>query len=213
MFSKKKIYALVVSFLVVGLLISSCGSSAKDDTYTIAYGSDLDPADIADLIGINALSEDYGVEVVQLTEDSSVVAGLIRGDVQIGNIGLPDAIKAYTVGVPLKIIMPANMVMEFVLIGQPGIITVEDLAGKKVAYHAPGSGTEILPRMLVKQSGSITEDDVEWIILPESPNRAAAMEAKRIDVTALEFADVLTLIESRAMTDLEELKHHFPGCP
>ena len=183
------------ALIILSLLLSACGSLGAKTT-TIAYGSDIDPADIADQIGLNEFGKKQKTEVVELTEDSGAVAGLIKGDIQIANIGLPDAIKAYQMGVPLKVIFPANMVMEFVLIGQPGIKTVEDLVGKKVAYHAPGSGTEILPRMLVKQSGTVTEDQIEWIILPESPNRAAAMQANRIDVTALEFADVLTLQES-----------------
>lgn len=184
-----------VFIIILSLLLPSCQSAASKQT-TIGYGSNIDPADIADLLGIDAFSKNHTVKVVELTEDSGVVAGLIKGDVQIANIGLPDSIKAIQMGVPLKILFPANMVMEFVLIGQPGIKTVEDLKGKKVAYHAPGSGTEILPRMLVSQSDTIEETDVEWIILPESPNRAAAMQANRIDVTALEFADVVTLQES-----------------
>lgn len=201
MYHSKKLWFVVSMIMLVSLLAVSCSQapgagSNQSKKITIAYGSDIDPADIADLLGVDTFSNGKDVNLVELTEDSAVVAGLIKGEVQVGNIGLPDAIKAVAVGVPLKIIMPANMVMEFVLIGQPGIKTVEDLKGKKVAYHAPGSGTEILPRMLVRQSGTITEDDVEWIILPESPNRAAAMQADRIDVTALEFADVLTLMES-----------------
>jgi ABC-type nitrate/sulfonate/bicarbonate transport system substrate-binding protein len=203
--------SLVLGLLVLGLLLAACGAPpaaaptaapepAAPEAATslrIAYASDLDPADIADQIGLGVLQEEHGIAntTTMLNEDSAVVAGLLRGDIDIGNLDLTAAIKAYQVGVPLKVLMPANMAVEFVLIGQPGIATVEDLGGKRVAFHAPGSGTEILPRLLVRQSGAVSEDDVEWIVLPESPNRAAAMEADRIDVTALEFADVLTLRE------------------
>jgi ABC-type nitrate/sulfonate/bicarbonate transport system substrate-binding protein len=163
----------------------------------LAYASDLDPADIADQLGLDVLKEKYNLEtsVTELNEDSAVVAGLISGDIDIGNMDVTAAIKAAQVGVPVVVLMPSNMAVEFVLIGQPGIKTVGDLSGKRVAFHAPGSGTEILPRLLVRQSGTVQEDAIEWIVLPESPNRAAAMEAERIDVTALEFADVLTLRE------------------
>lgn len=193
--NRQYICTILAAILILSTLLTAC-QGAGQKPVTIAYGSNIDPADVADQLGIDEFAKKHPNKVAELTEDSGVVAGLIKGDVHIGNIGLPDAIKAIQMGVPLKIIMPANMVMEFVLIGQPGIKTVADLKGKKVAYHAPGSGTEILPRMLVKNSGTITENDVEWIILPESPNRAAAMQANRIDVTALEFADVLTLLES-----------------
>jgi ABC-type nitrate/sulfonate/bicarbonate transport system substrate-binding protein len=170
----------------------------------IAYASDLDPADVADQLAFDLLNEKYGVEttVTELNEDSAVVAGLISGDIDIGNMDVTAAIKAYQVGVPMLVLMPANNAVEFVLIGQPGIKTVQDLRGKRVAFHAPGSGTEILPRLLVRQSGDVSEDEIEWIVLPESPNRAAAMEADRIDVTALEFADVLTLREGGKQYEL-----------
>jgi|SRR5690606_9841040 ABC-type nitrate/sulfonate/bicarbonate transport system substrate-binding protein len=191
---------IFISLLIVALMSIVYGGAVvgaqEDKTLRVAYGSDLDPADVADLLGLDILEEmGYTVEIVEMTSDSNAVAGLISGELDFGPLGMPDAIKAMHIGVPLRTIMPSNMVFEFVLIGQPGITSVEDLAGKRVAYHGPGSGTEILPRMLVRNSGTITEDDVEWIILPESPNRAAAMEANRIDVTALEFADVLTLRE------------------
>jgi NitT/TauT family transport system substrate-binding protein len=172
--------------------------AAAGGTLKVAYASDLDPADVADQIGFGIVKDKYGIdlEVTQLTEDAAVVAGLLRGDIGIGNLDVTAAIKAAQVGVPLRVLIPANMAVEFVLIGQPGIKTVQDLKGKKVAFHGPGSGTEILPRMLVEKADGIEQSDVEWIVLPESPNRAAAMEANRIDVTALEFADVVTLQEA-----------------
>ena len=184
----------LVGIFIFTLLLSSCGGGSE--SINIGYGSNLDPADMDDALGIKELEKKLDVSVVEMSQDSNVVAGLIKGEIQLASIGCPDTIKAIQMGVPLKIIFPADMVAEFVLIGQPGIKTVEDFVGKKVAYHGPGSGTEILPRMLVNQSGTVTDDQVEWIILPESPNRAAAMQAKRIDVTALEYADVLTLLDS-----------------
>ncbi|NJL33275.1 MAG: ABC transporter substrate-binding protein [Chloroflexaceae bacterium] len=203
-----------VLLVCAGLLLAACTSApapaapeeaaeapaaeepaSADNTLRVAYASDLDPADIADQMGLTNLEESYDVEVSYLAEDSAVVAGLLRGDIDVGNLDVTAAIKAFQVGVPLTVLMPANDAVEFVLIGQPGITSVEDLPGKSVAFHAPGSGTEILPRLLVAQSDTVSDEDIEWVVLPESPNRAAAMEADRIDVTALEFADVLTLRE------------------
>jgi ABC-type nitrate/sulfonate/bicarbonate transport system substrate-binding protein len=157
----------------------------------VAYASDLDPNDIADQFGLQAA----GAEVAELTEDSAVIAGLIRGDVDVGNIGLTEAIKAAQTGVPIKIFYVSQKRFEFVMVSQESIKTFDDLAGKKVAYHAPGSGTEILQRVLVRQHDPSLENKIDWTVLPESPNRAAAMIAGRIDVTSLEFADVLTLQE------------------
>lgn len=167
------------------------GEDGGTEGLRVAYASDLDPNDIADQLGIQA-SE---AEVVELTEDSAVIAGLIRGDVDVGNIGLTEAIKAAQTGVPIKIFYVSQARFEFVMVSQEDIKTFDDLAGKKVAYHSPGSGTEILQRVLVRQYDPALEDKIDWVVLPESPNRAAAMIAGEIDVTSLEFADVLTLQE------------------
>lgn len=186
------------------LLLAACGGDEEEaqpaeeaaepaavstEGLRVAYASDLDPNDIADQFGLRAA----GAKVIELTEDSAVVAGLIRGDVDVGNIGLTEAIKATQTGVPLKIFGVSQRRFEFVMVSQPEITDLSQLAGKRVAYHAPGSGTEILQRVLVRQFDPALEKKIKWVVLPESPNRAAAMLAKRIDVTSLEFADVLTL--------------------
>lgn len=183
--------------LVTVVFASACGGgpTAGDGgevrALRVAYASDLDPNDIADQIGLRSI----GAEVTELTEDSAVIAGLIRGDVDVGNIGLTEAIKAAQTGVPVKIFYVSQRKFEFVMVSQPEITSFDDLAGKRVAYHAPGSGTEILQRLLVRQHDPALEDKIKWVVLPESPNRAAAMIAGEIDATSLEFADVLTLQE------------------
>lgn len=190
--------------LFAGLLLiaTACGGDGASSTsggeggsstegIKVAYASDLDPNDVADQFGL----QESGAEVVELTEDSAVIAGLIRGDVQVGNIGLTEAIKAAQTGVPIKIFYVSQKRFEFVMVSRGDIKNFDQLAGKKVAYHAPGSGTEILQRVLVRQHDPALEDQIDWVVLPESPNRAAAMLAGEIDATSLEFADVLTLQE------------------
>lgn len=198
-----KRYRLVALLIGLMLIAAACGGGEGTDAggdggedggtegLRVAYASDLDPNDISDQFGIQA----SGAEVVELTEDSAVIAGLIRGDVDVGNIGLTEAIKASQTGVPIKIFYVSQQRFEFVMVSQENIKTFDDLAGKKVAYHSPGSGTEILQRVLVRQHDPALEDKIDWVVLPESPNRAAAMIAGEIDVTSLEFADVLTLQE------------------
>lgn len=192
-----RLLTLVVGLALVAVACAdddSGGSSGSEDsveTIKVGYASDLDPNDVADQIGIGAA----GAEVTELTEDSAVIAGLIRGDLHVGNIGLTEAIKAAQTGVPLKIFYVSQARFEFVMVSQPEIKSFDELAGRKVAYHSPGSGTEILQRALVRQHDAELEDKIDWVVLPESPNRAAAMIAGEIDATSLEFADVLTLQE------------------
>ena len=167
------------------------GGETSTEGLRVAYASDLDPNDVADQFGL----QEAGAEVLELNEDSAVIAGLIRNDVDVGNIGLTEAIKAAQTGVPIKIFYVAQQRFEFVMVSRAGIKSFDQLAVQRVAYYAPGAGTEILQRVLVRQHDPSLEKAIKWVVLPESPNRAAAMLAGEIDVTSLEFPDVLTLQE------------------
>ena len=169
----------------------AAAGDACEEALTVAYASDLDPNDVADQFGIR----EAGAEVTALTEDSAVVAGLNSGNFDIGNVDMTAAIKAIQGGVPLKIVYVSQDLPEFVMVSQPEITELEQLDGKTVAYHSPGSLTEILQRELVRQNNPELEDKIDWTVLPESPNRASAMVAGRIDATTLEFLDVATLQE------------------
>lgn len=184
--------ALVV-VLAATVAVSGCTTDAPADgtdaPLRIAYASDLDPNDIADQFGIRA----SGAEAAALTEDSAVTAGLQNGNYDLGNIDITAAIKAIQAGIPLKIVYVSQNLPEFVMVSQSDITDLAGLEGKTVAYHGAGSLTEILERELVRQNVPEIDDTINWTVLPESPNRAAAMVARRIDATTLEYLDVLAL--------------------
>ena len=182
----------VAGLVLAAFTLAACGGGggeAAGGGLTVAYASDLDPNDIADQIGL----AEAGAEASYLTEDSAVVAGLQNGDFDIGNIDMTAAIKAIQGGVPLKIVYVAQDLPEFVMVSQADITSFDQLAGRTVAYHGPGSLTEIVQRELVRQFDPALEDAIEWTVLPESPNRAAAMLAGRIDATSLEYLDVVSI--------------------
>lgn len=184
---KHKVLAMLA---LAAVALTACGGGqAGGGALKVAYASDLDPNDIADQLGVT----ESGAEVSYLTEDSAVVAGLQNGDFDIGNIDMTAAIKAIQGGVPLKIVYVAQNLPEFVMVSQADITSLDQLAGRTVAYHGPGSLTEIVQRELVRQSDPALEDQIEWTVLPESPNRAAAMLAGRIDATSLEYLDVVAI--------------------
>jgi len=179
---------------VAALGLTGCASSTPAGggsaaPLRIAYASDLDPNDIADQFGIQAA----GAESTALTEDSAVTAGLQNGNYDLGNIDITAAIKAIQAGLPLKIVYVSQNLPEFVMVSQSDITDLQGLEGKTVAYHSAGSLTEILERELVSQNVPEIDSSINWTVLPESPNRAAAMVAGRIDATTLEYLDVLAL--------------------
>jgi ABC-type nitrate/sulfonate/bicarbonate transport system substrate-binding protein len=194
----------VVAALAAALALAGCSSSGSEPQdnssapLKVAFASDLDPADIADYLG----AQESGAEITALNEDSAVMAGLQNGNFDIGNMDGASAIKAAQSGIDVKIVYVSQVIPEFVLVAQSQYKNIGDLAGARVAYHGPGSPTETLPRELARQSGPDLENQINWSVLPESPNRAAAMLGRQIDATALEFGDVLTLQDEGEFTVL-----------
>ncbi|WP_197375815.1 ABC transporter substrate-binding protein [Mycolicibacterium baixiangningiae] len=190
--------ALAAALTIAGCSSGESGSEASDAPLKVAFASDVDPADIADYLG----AEKAGASITALNEDSAVVAGLQNGNFDIGNMDGASAIKAAQSGVDVKIVYVSQVIPEFVLVAQPQYKSVADLSGARVAYHGPGSPTETLPRELARQTGPDLENQINWSVLPESPNRASAMLGQQIDATALEFGDVLTLQDEGEFTVL-----------
>jgi NitT/TauT family transport system substrate-binding protein len=177
---------------------AASGEPASTEGMRIAYASALDPNDIADQFGLDAA----GAEVTTLNEDSAVVAGLQRGDVDVGNIDFNNAIAAVSEGLPIKVIYISQRTPEFVLAARPEIATVADLAGKKVGFQEPGSQTEILARNIVEQQAPEIADDVEFLALPESSRRAQAMAAGRLDASPIESINLAALQKEGDYTQL-----------
>lgn len=191
-------------FIVVGLILVSCAGTGTDgdpdqvgtdgstEGLKIAYGSDLDPNDVADQFGVRAA----GGEVTPLNDDTQAFAGLTRGNFDVANVGFIETIRAAQAGVPLRIFYVAQRKFEFVSVSQADIETFSELAGKTVANYSENAiEAKVLLRDPVAEVDPSLVDQVQWIVMPESPNRAAAMLAGRIDATTLEFSDYLRLTQ------------------
>jgi ABC-type nitrate/sulfonate/bicarbonate transport system substrate-binding protein len=155
----------------------------------VAYASALDPNDIADQFGLQAAK----AKVQTLNDDSAVVAGLLRRSIDVGNVDYDAAMKAKATGVPIKVIYVSQTKPEYVFVARPEISSLEQLSGKNVGYHAPGSQTEIFARNLVKEKVPGIYGKVKFVALEESSRRAQAMEAKRLDASSLEAINLAQL--------------------
>lgn len=187
-----------------GLLTAACGSDggeaapSADTPLKVGYASALDPNDVADQLGLQLA----GAEVTTLTDDSAVVAGLLNDSLDVGNVDFDAAIKARGEGVPLKILYVSQMRPEYDLVARPEITSLEQLAGMRVGYHAPGSQTEIFVQSLLKQEIPDQYDQVEFLALEESSRRAQALAANQLDAAVLE---AINYAELKKQGDYNEL--------
>ena len=192
---RKVLYAAAVGLAC--LVVAACGddggeatdSAASSAALRAAYASALDPNDVADQFGLEAAK----AQVQTLNDDSAVVAGLLRHSIDVGNVDYDAAMKARATGVPLKVIYISQTKPEYVFVSRPEVPSLDQLAGKRVGYHAPGSQTEIFARSLVREKAPAVYDKVKFLALEESSRRAQAMEAKRLDASSLEAINLAQL--------------------
>jgi ABC-type nitrate/sulfonate/bicarbonate transport system substrate-binding protein len=168
---------------------SGGGQNGSPAGLRVAYASALDPNDVADQFGLQAAK----AKVQTLNDDSAVVAGLLRGSIDVGNVDYDAAMKAKATGVPIKVIYVSQTKPEFVFVSRPQIGSLAQLAGKRVGYQAPGSQTEIFARNLVKEKAPAAYSKIKFLALAESSRRAQALVAGRLDGTSVEAINLAQL--------------------
>jgi NitT/TauT family transport system substrate-binding protein len=122
-----------------------------------------------------------GVEITNFATDRERDAALAGGRAQAANVAGHTALIMAEAGLPIKIVLLEDVSLEAdAIIAGPGIDSVADLAGKKVAYEE-GATSDILLRYALSQEGmTIEDDDIEVVPLPASDAGAAAI-AGRVD--------------------------------
>lgn len=180
--------------LSAGLLLSACGggdggTGDSEKPLRVYYASSLDPSDMADLMGLAKVPTTVGT----LKDDSAVVAGLLRGSVDVGNVDMQAALEAAGQDIPIKIIYVSAVSPEYIMVSRSDVSSLDDLAGKKVGFHSQGSQTEVFVKQLIEEKAPDIAGEVDFVALENSPRRAQALVGKKLDATSLETIDYAQL--------------------
>jgi NitT/TauT family transport system substrate-binding protein len=101
----------------------------------------------------------YGVDITGILTSQgggTSVRNTMAGDLPFGEVALAAAVEAINNGVPLRIIgSGAQSIADILWTAKKGspLRSIEDLVGKKVAFTAPGSVTNMLILMSLKKKG------------------------------------------------------------
>jgi NitT/TauT family transport system substrate-binding protein len=145
---------------------------------TVAYpspGPNLLPFLLEKELGLFR-EEGLSLQLVLVRSGSVSVRGLIAGNFDYGvNVGtiLDAAIRARQ---PLKIIVTTALV-RYSLMTQPGIQSMADLKGKKIAVSAIGSDSDIVAREILRRHNLNPLRDVIFVAVGASRERFAALVA------------------------------------
>jgi ABC-type nitrate/sulfonate/bicarbonate transport system substrate-binding protein len=188
--------ALVLAAATVAL--AGCGNGRHEarpsrPALEVGYAFGFDAGNVADRIAFDRLRQS-GITIRTRTLGSvaDTVVALVRGNVQLATVPYSTAIRAVDEGAHVRVVLGADMASDFVLVGRPGIESVEALRGRRVAYDTVGLDGETLVHEALARAG-VPISDVKLSALGASSARAAELAAMKTDAAVLDEGDYLRL--------------------
>ena len=214
---KKRILALALA-CVMALSLAACGSK-KEETKaaettaaeTTAEETKAEEAASEEPITLNvAYMPNYGslwavttamekgyfeeagitVNLTAFQDGPTIISAMESGSIDIGYIG--QGAHKLSIQGNAKIFALSHISNGDAVIGGPNVKTLEDLAGKKVAYSSGTSSEDILKKALEK--AGLTMDDIEAVEM-EAANIVTAMLSGGVDACATWSPNSLKILE------------------
>jgi ABC-type nitrate/sulfonate/bicarbonate transport system substrate-binding protein len=95
-----------------------------------------------------------------------LAAGVSRNEVWIAEMGLPPFLKAYSEGLPARVIGSSTVQqLDHYLVSRPETTAMTELRGKRLGILSAGSCDDYFARSLLRSSGLEADRDVELVAL------------------------------------------------
>jgi ABC-type nitrate/sulfonate/bicarbonate transport system substrate-binding protein len=210
--------ALLVFVVVLAVLAATgCGDKGEaQESIDVGYAFGADVGDVGDRLAFRELERRSGIRARfrDMGGTSEAVVGLTRDDVELAQIPYRQLLDAIASGAPVDAVLGSNMAAELVLVGGRGVSNAADLRGKRIAAAFPRGGGDILIGKVLEAAG-LTRGDAHIVYIDESPSRAAALSAGRIDAAILDYVEleVLRGRDAGDFTLLDRAVDRFPRIP
>ncbi|HEY1269062.1 MAG TPA: ABC transporter substrate-binding protein [Candidatus Binatia bacterium] len=201
------------SLLLAALILSAARADALERVI-LGYsgvGSGEEVHHLAKQVG---LFKKYGldVEIVYIPGGSTVVQGMVSGEIQFGRGSPSEVVSANVAGFHLKMI--AALINKFVysFVTPPSITKPADLKGKNVAISRFGSGSDFITRMALKSWGLDPAKDVTILQIGNSPERLAAVASGKVHGSILSLSQTprAKKMGLRVLADLSQVDAEYP---
>jgi NitT/TauT family transport system substrate-binding protein len=194
--SKKIAFVAVLVFIVASLLIA-CGDPEEAGVVRIkvAYPSTPDFSDLPSLMAYDRLVEKgYAVLPTFFSDDALSIEAVSRGEAELGTGGARAVVAAMSKGASLVFIVEQTA-NEWSVYTVKAIQECSDLDGMRLAIHSESGSSAMMTRAYINENcGGIQP---QWMIIPGSENRAAALMAGEIDATPAELSDAVAIETQR----------------
>ena len=206
-------YRLLLAFLIVAL---GGGESALAKSVTFAYQTPTLNSVLPLMIGTDFgffAAEGLDVKTVFIRGGPTAIAALIGGDVDYTVVAGVPAVRSIVQGAPLVIVGGMQPYMDYTLIGAKGITQPHDLKGKIVGVTGAGGIAEYAAVEGLAKKGLVRDRDYKILYgVGNSPTRAQALEAGRIQASPFSFMERLEL-EQKGFPVLFDIGNVIPGFP
>lgn len=181
-FSSKR--ALAVLIVTAGYLMPVTLARA-DQKIRMAYISDSPGSSAPYWIAKEAnLYKKHGldVELIFINGSTRGVQSLVAGDIEFAGAVGTSAINGKLAGGDIVIIDSLVNTLPYYIIGSPKIKSPEDLKGRTLATHIPGTSADFAVRLALRKFG-IDYKDIQAVMVGGSPARVAAVINGQTDFT------------------------------
>lgn len=183
---------------VAAIALAACGGDAdgegSQDVEAVPFTVGFLPVGIP-TVGLYAAIDDlreqgYEIETAEVAEAELLVEGIINGQFQFSSETTTAALLGAQNGGDVKVI--SDLVLNsWTLYGTSDMSQCSDLDGARLAIHGQAGVSTAMVRNYIEEECPGTEP--EYMVIPGSPNRYAALLAGEIDASPLELADAISM--------------------
>jgi NitT/TauT family transport system substrate-binding protein len=176
-----KRYASVFTIASLCIIVLSCSAAAQMTRLNVGYSAvsaDQLPAWVAKETGIFA-KNGLDVQLIFFTGGTTSILALVSGDVPVTQVSGPGLVNSVLAGSDAVFVAAGMTSLNYVLMGRPGVKTIEQLRGGTVAISRFGSATDSIARFALRKIGLTAGKDVTLVQVGSGPDRLnAAMTGK-----------------------------------
>lgn len=183
---------MVIKTLLIVLLIASqqfCPASvlAQVTRLNVGYSAasaDQLPAWVAKEAGLFA-KNGLDAQVIFFTGGTTAILALVSGDVPITQVSGPGLVNSAMAGSDAVFIAAGITGLNYVLMGKPGVKTIEQLKGGTLAISRFGSATDTIARLALRKVGLTVGKDVTLMQVGSGPERLSALMTGRVTAAVI----------------------------
>jgi NitT/TauT family transport system substrate-binding protein len=180
-------FLYVALVLLLAQLFLAPKASAQMTRLNVGYSAisaDQLPAWVAKDAGIFA-KHGLDVELIFFTGGSTAILALVSGDVPITQVSGPGLVSSGIGGSDAVFVAAGITSLNYVLMGKPGVKSIEQLKGGTLAISRFGSATDSIARFALKKVGLSVGKDVTLIQVGSGPERLGALQTGRVTAAVI----------------------------